>query len=232
MTDFRVETKGIAGATSVSNADGTLTISPNAGLVVASRPAITGDVAIAGASNASVLATVNSNVGSFTNSSITVNGKGLVTAASSGTTPPSLPLSVANGGTGSSTLIGAGIPQIVASADLMGQTGAVASVVAATSPNDGNPHTYSVGAYINVTAILVDVAQVQITYTDENSAAITATFFPQGLTSANIANTGDFPFPPNTIRVKANSLITLKTILTTGTGSITYDVGGYIMQIN
>jgi len=41
-------------AASVSNSDGTLTISPTTGAVVASRPAITGDVTIAGGSNASV----------------------------------------------------------------------------------------------------------------------------------------------------------------------------------
>lgn len=89
MTDFRVENKG-GGVSSVSNSDGTMTISPTTGPVVASRPAITGDVSVPVTSNASTLATVNSNVGSFTNASITVNGKGLVTAASSGTTPTSL----------------------------------------------------------------------------------------------------------------------------------------------
>ena len=72
--------------TSVSNSDGTLTISPTTGAVVASRSAITGDVAVSAGSNASTLATVNSNVGSFTVGSFTVNGKGLITAASSGAT--------------------------------------------------------------------------------------------------------------------------------------------------
>jgi hypothetical protein len=72
--------------TSVSNADGTLILSPTSGAVVASRSAITGDISISAGSNASTLATVNSNVGSFTVGSFTVNGKGLITAASSGTT--------------------------------------------------------------------------------------------------------------------------------------------------
>lgn len=89
------------GVTSVSNADGTLTISPTTGLVVASRPAITGDITIAGGSNASVLATVNGNVGSFggTNSipNFTVNGKGLITAA--GVNTPSIPASEITSGT-------------------------------------------------------------------------------------------------------------------------------------
>ena len=68
------------GVTSVTNSDGTLTISPTTGAVVASRPAITGDLTISTGTNASVLATVNSNVGTF--QGLTVNGKGLVTAAS------------------------------------------------------------------------------------------------------------------------------------------------------
>lgn len=72
------------GVTSVSNSDGTLTISPTTGAVVASRPAITGDISIPTASNAATLATVNSNVGSFGSSSsslaITANAKGLITA--------------------------------------------------------------------------------------------------------------------------------------------------------
>lgn len=42
----------------VTNSDGTLTISPTSGAVVASRPAITGDATIAGGSNASVVARI------------------------------------------------------------------------------------------------------------------------------------------------------------------------------
>lgn len=81
---------------SVSNNDGTLTISPTTGSVVASRAAISGDISIAGGSNTATLATVNSNVGSFTYASITVNGKGLITAASSGSAPE-VPLTFSTG---------------------------------------------------------------------------------------------------------------------------------------
>lgn len=119
-----------------------------------------------------------------------------------------------------------------ATADLTAQSAAVASVLAVTSPNDGSAHQYRVGAYINVTALVLDVAQVQCTYTDENSNSVTANFFPQGLTSANIASTGSFSLPPQDIRVKANTAIRIKTILTTSTGSITYDVGGNITRLN
>lgn len=126
----------------------------------------------------------------------------------------------------------AALPYAISTADLTGQSGAVASVLAVTSPNDGSAHQYRIGAYANVTAITLDVFQVQVSYTDENSNSATATFFPQGLTSANIAATGNFPFPPMDIRVKANTAITVKTILTTGTGSVTYDVGANIQRLN
>lgn len=49
------ETPIVNGVTGVSNSDGTLTISPTTGAVVASRPAITGDISISGGSNASVI---------------------------------------------------------------------------------------------------------------------------------------------------------------------------------
>lgn len=71
---------------SVSNADGTTTVTGSATNPVVSRAAITGDVAIPGASTTSTLATVNSNVGTFgSNSRIptyTINSKGLTTASS------------------------------------------------------------------------------------------------------------------------------------------------------
>jgi len=75
---------GTGAISTVSNSDGTLTISPTTWNVVASRPAITGDISIPAWSNSATLPTVNSNVGSFTNASVTVNAKGQVTAVSNG----------------------------------------------------------------------------------------------------------------------------------------------------
>lgn len=120
------------------------------------------------------------------------------------------------------------------SASLLSSYNNLTAIAGATTITTFTPtatSTVRVGAYINVTAVTLDVAQVQVTYTDENNSSVTANFFPQGLTSANIASTGDFSLPPQDIRVKANTLITLKTILTTGTGSIAYDVGGTIQQL-
>lgn len=115
----------------------------------------------------------------------------------------------------------------VASNNLTGQTAANASVTTYTPAALG---TFRVGGYLTITAVAVDVIQMQVTYTDETSTARTQIFFPQGLTSANLATTGAYNFPPMDIRAAA-SAITVKTVLTTGAGSITYDVGATIFQL-
>lgn len=116
--------------------------------------------------------------------------------------------------------------------DLTGQTTAVSSVATLTSPNDGNEHTYSVGAYLNITAVTLDVVKVQVAYTDENGTSQTEDLFPTGLTSASLAAIGNFPLQTSTIRVNPNTAVTIKSVLTTGTGSIAYDVGGTLQQQN
>lgn len=140
-------------------------------------------------------------------------------------------LSAARGGTGASTLAGAGIPQVVASNDLTGQSTAVSSITTTTAPNDGVQHTYSVSGYVNVTALTLATVTFQVSFTDETNTAQTLSFFGEGLTTAALSTTGFVAFPPMTIRAKANTAITLKTIATITT-SIAYDVGGYILRIN
>jgi hypothetical protein len=119
---------------------------------------------------------------------------------------------------------------IIATADLTGQTGTAASVVTVTSPNDGNPHQYEVGAYVNVTAISAGTVTVTYTFTDETNASRTLTFFPMGLTTAAISTTGFSAFSSATIRVKANTAITM--VATFSGVSVAYDAGGRIQQLN
>lgn len=107
-----------------------------------------------------------------------------------------------------------------------GATTALPTFRAFTIPaSDG---MYRIGAFVNITAVSVDVLQFQVTYTDETNTSQTEIFYPQGLTSASLATTGNYTFPTMDIRVKASTTITLKTVLTTGAGSITYDAGGSI----
>jgi hypothetical protein len=71
-----------AGAvTSVSNSDGTLTISPTTGAVVASRSAITGDVGIPVGSNTATLANSGVTAGTYLVTGATIDSKGRVTSA-------------------------------------------------------------------------------------------------------------------------------------------------------
>lgn len=123
----------------------------------------------------------------------------------------------------------AGTSNIVASADLTGQSGAVASVAAYTAPAANG--SYRVGGYVTITAVAVDVLNLQLTWTDETNTARTQTFFPQGVTSASLATTGTFVFPTMDIRVKASATITVLTTLAVGGGTITYDVGCTIEQL-
>lgn len=84
--------------------------------------------------------------------------------------------------------------------------------------------TFNISTYINVTAVSVDVIQGQITYTDENNTA-------QTVSLANISAIGNSAYSPITIRAKNATVITVKTNLTTGAGSITFDTGARITQL-
>lgn len=116
---------------------------------------------------------------------------------------------------------------LVAHNDLTAQTGAVASI---TSYLTTTTTTFRVGGYINVTAVLTDVIQLQVTYTDENGTVQTEVFSSNTL-SGSVSAIGNFPMLTMDIRVLTGTTITIKSVLTTGIGTITYDVGGNIIQL-
>jgi hypothetical protein len=114
--------------------------------------------------------------------------------------------------------------------DLTGQTAAVTTVTSYALPGSGGFNTVRVGGYITVTAVSLDVIQLQVTWTDETSTSRTQSFFVQGATTG-IGTTGANAYSPIDIRVKQGTTITVATVLTTGTGTITYDVGANITQL-
>lgn len=113
--------------------------------------------------------------------------------------------------------------------DLTGQTVA-ATVTSYAVPGSGSFNSFRVGGYLTVTAVSLDVIQLQVSYTDETNTSRTQSFFVQG-TTTGISATGANGYSPIDIRVKQGTTITVATVLTTGTGSITYDVGASIIQI-
>jgi hypothetical protein len=108
-----------------------------------------------------------------------------------------------------------------ASADLTAQTSAgnitTFTVGASTA-------TFNISSYLNVTAISTDVIQIQVTYTDENNTAQTISLN----TVNSVANAN---YNPVTIRAKNATTITVKTNLTVGAGSVTFDAGARIQQL-
>lgn len=119
------------------------------------------------------------------------------------------------------------------SADRINQTAAILSLTTCAVPTPpGTSHQYTVGGYLTIVAVSGDIIQQQVTYTDETGVVRTQTFFPQGLTSANLSTVGAFTFPTMTIRAKGSTTITVLTNLVAGAGSIQYDTGAYITNIN
>lgn len=111
----------------------------------------------------------------------------------------------------------------IVSANLTGQSAAVASVVTTTPAALG---TYRIGAYLNVTARTLDVIQVSVTYKDETGTSQTV------LLSGLVSATGVTNISPVDIRANTGQAIIVKTVLTTGGGSIAYDIGSTIQQLN
>jgi hypothetical protein len=119
-------------------------------------------------------------------------------------------------------------PNVLGSANLTGQTGAATILTVTPTASLG---TYRISPYLTITAILVDVANIHVTYKDETGTSRTQTFSVMGTTSPALGSVGAFTFPPITIRAASGTNIVVSTVLTTGTGSITYDAGTVIEQL-
>jgi hypothetical protein len=120
---------------------------------------------------------------------------------------------------------------IKASADLTAQTADVSSIATFTPSADG---TFRIGAYVNVTAIVTNVITLKVTYTDENSNAVTQiiplTLAATGAVGTTATVVGNNSATDIQIRCKSGSAITVLTTAT-GVGSETYDVGATIEQL-
>lgn len=134
---------------------------------------------------------------------------------------------------GSGSLSWQASSSIVASADLTGQTTAVASVTAYTPSANG---TFRVGGYVNVTAISAKVINLQVTYTDINSNSVTqiiplattgGVIGAPATTASTVSNNSAVDVQ---IRAKSGSAITILTTAT-GAGTETYDVGATIEKL-
>lgn len=97
-----------------------------------------------------------------------------------------------------------------------------------TGPGFG---TFRVGAYLTIISVTVDIIQVQVTWTDEQSISRTQILSPTGTTTVGLAIAGAYTYPTIDIRALTGTAISITTILSTGGGSINYDVGGTIEQL-
>lgn len=126
------------------------------------------------------------------------------------------------------TTTGQGVSPIVAENEVDGTT--TAATILTYTPTATT--TLEAGGFLNVTAVVTDVLNYRLTWTDENGASQTQNFVAQGLTSASISTTGYIPFPSaSAFRVAANTQVKLAIVFTTGIGSVTYDTEGYLRVI-
>ncbi len=116
-------------------------------------------------------------------------------------------------------------------ANLLARSATVASVLAVTSPNDGSSHQFTVSGYVSITAVSADTLVCSVGFTDENGTSRTVNFIPPGAANGTLSTTGFSSFPAVTIRAKDNTAITIAATVS-GAGSITYDVGASVCQID
>lgn len=117
-------------------------------------------------------------------------------------------------------------PMLVGSGNLTAQT-SVGNIATFTPGATG---TFDIGGYCSVTAVTTDVLNFQVTFSDENGTSRTLTIVPTS-GSANMGSTGFYGMQKCEIRAGTGSTITVKTTLQTSGGTITFDTGATIVQI-
>lgn len=98
-----------------------------------------------------------------------------------------------------------------------------ATNVCAYSVPSGVTNTYDISGWINVTSVAGDVIAMQVIFTDENNVQQTVVLDGNGVSSASFS-----PVAVQPINCKGGTTITVQTVLTTGTGTITYNTGARI----
>lgn len=86
----------------------------------------------------------------------------------------------------------------------------------------GVTNNYEACGFVNVTALSVDVINVQVLFTDETGTSQTIAL------DGNVSATGYNVIASQGFRAKGGTTITMKGNLVTGTGSITYNLGGWL----
>ncbi len=112
------------------------------------------------------------------------------------------------------------VSKIVAKQSLNGA--AAYTLISYPTPNNGQIGNYDIGSMINIKAITTDVLQFQVVFYDE-----TNTFRIVNIGSG-LATIGYSAMNPVTISVYPGTNIAVKTILTTGGGTISYNAQAYI----
>jgi hypothetical protein len=129
------------------------------------------------------------------------------------------------------SLAGYGVPAIVASARVTGQTAANASIATYTvGASDG---TFDVSGIVNVTAATAISGGIYCSYTDETNTSRSAQLLltkEDGAVYGAFVTTGVWHSLQMTIRAKASTAITVYTSSGTYTG-VTYNAEGLIRQV-
>lgn len=120
----------------------------------------------------------------------------------------------------------ANISTVSKSGYLSGQTAAQTIVTTTSSAADTS---YQINAYVDVTTLGIATIQTTVTYTNENNASTTATFFGMSATPTATLTSGSSNYPPMFIRAKASTTITVATTVT-GSGG-TYNAKGSIILV-